>query len=332
MKKPYEIDVAVLLIFFSRYEVFEKTFFSVREAKPKTLLLWQDGPREGEPTDIAGIMRCREVLENIDWDCILYTNFHDTNIGCDPSTFLAQKWAFTLVDKCIVLEDDMVADKTFFIYSKQLLDKYENDDRINHICGINFLGVWKDCPNDYFFAHNGTGAWASWRRVIQGWDASYSFLTKEYYLKNLKKSRKDLFNFSYKIALDRHGEGKAYWETILGFDCMLNNRLVIIPKVNLVSNIGITPGATHSSSIRLMDQSTAALFYMQVHQQVFPLKHPEYFVVDENYSDEVSKISGIGHPLLRLKRKISYGFKCLILGEYERIYKVLKRNISRRKQ
>ena len=193
MNHPWEIDVNVLIIFFVRDEVLKQTFEAVKKARPRRLLLWQDGPREGCPGDIKGIERCRKVVEDIDWDCEVYTQYHDSNFGCDPSTFYAQKWAFSLVDRCIILEDDMVADLSFFRFCKELLEKYKDDERINHICGVNFFGESKNCPNDYLFAHNGTGAWASWRRVAKGWDEIYSFLDKEYYIKNLaSKDKKKL--------------------------------------------------------------------------------------------------------------------------------------------
>ena len=47
-----EIDVAVLLIFFVRDEVLELTFEQVRKARPSTLFLWQDGPRDGRSDDL----------------------------------------------------------------------------------------------------------------------------------------------------------------------------------------------------------------------------------------------------------------------------------------
>ena len=35
-------------------------------------------------------------------------SYQTKNQGCDPSEYLSQKWAFSIVDKCIVLEDDDV--------------------------------------------------------------------------------------------------------------------------------------------------------------------------------------------------------------------------------
>ena len=49
----YSCGVPVLMIFFNRPDSFKQVFEKVREAKPKTLILAQDGPRN--KGDIPGI-------------------------------------------------------------------------------------------------------------------------------------------------------------------------------------------------------------------------------------------------------------------------------------
>ena len=95
------VDVAVLILFFNRPEPLEKVFEQVRKARPAKLFLYQDGPR-GE-RDLPGIEACREVVGRIDWECEVHRLFQEKNYGCDPSEYLSQKWAFSMVDKCIFL-------------------------------------------------------------------------------------------------------------------------------------------------------------------------------------------------------------------------------------
>lgn len=322
MKPPYLIDLPVLVIFFTRSSTLEKVFTSLKEAKPSILFLWQDGPRNDN--DIPKLKKCREIFDNIDWECKVYKNYHSINMGCDPSTFHAQKWAFSIVDKCVVLEDDMVPSQSFYPFCRELLDKYENDERINMICGVNHLGTANFCPNDYLFSYYGSGAWASWKRVVDGWDSKYNFLDQEYYLKNLYWKMPSIFKEAYKTALQRRSTGYEWWETILGFNSYLNNRLAIIPKRNLVSNIGVTAEATHGASLKLMNKSVRSLFFAEAQEIIFPLKHPEYFVPDYIYMNEVSKINCIGRPLRAFFRKIEYIVKCIVYGE---ILNVIKRKI-----
>ena len=60
MKHPAKIDIAVLLLFFTRSDTFKQVFSEVKKARPSRLFLFQDGPR-GE-RDMAGIEACRAIV------------------------------------------------------------------------------------------------------------------------------------------------------------------------------------------------------------------------------------------------------------------------------
>ena len=116
---PPLVDVAVLILFFNRPEPLAKVFEQVRKARPAKLFLYQDGPR-GE-RDLPGIEACRQVVDRIDWECEVHRLYQEKNYGCDPSEYLSQKWAFSMVEKCIVLEDDDVPSLSFFPFSLMFL-------------------------------------------------------------------------------------------------------------------------------------------------------------------------------------------------------------------
>ena len=103
MKNPAKIDIAVLILFFNRPKQLQGVFDEVRKARPSRLFLYQDGPR-GE-RDMAGIEACRRIVDDIDWECDIHRMYQEQNYGCDPSEYISQKWAFSMADKCIVLED-----------------------------------------------------------------------------------------------------------------------------------------------------------------------------------------------------------------------------------
>lgn len=330
MKQSYLVDVPVLLIFFVRDTTLQKVFDSIKKARPSTLLLWQDGPRKNRPDDLDGIEKCRKIVENIDWNCTVYTNYHSENMGCDPSTFYAHKWAFTLVNKCIILEDDRIPSQSFFSYCKYLLDKYEHDERINHICGANILGVYNECPEDYFFAPCGSTAWATWKRVADSWDEKYLFLKETYILNCLKKLYgKVWYKIWYDTACHHRKTGIAFWETILGMDALLHSRLAIIPKKNMVSDIGLTENATHANShSECLPKELRKIFNMKTYELKFPLNEPQYIVADMNYMHRISLISGIGHPFILFKRKMVYFLKCIRYGKLNLIWESFKRKMK----
>lgn len=290
--KSWEIDVPVLCIFFARPEQFAQVFERVRSVKPKTLLLWQDGPRANRPDDVENIKKCREIAESVDWDCTVYKNYHDENMGCDPSTHLSHKWAFSIVDKCIILEDDIIPSKTFFYFCKELLDKYENDTRIDRICGQTLYGGIPDTRYSYFFGRSGSSwGWATWKRTADAWQSDYEFLKDDYYL-DLGRRRfgNKRYDTSVKIAKRRAAEGTPYWEHIVGFQTTLNSGLVIYPTVNMIENVGTSANATHApDNIAELPKDIQTMFTTRAEDIEFPLKHPPYIIEDYHYFDNMMR-------------------------------------------
>ena len=122
-KHPYKTDIAVLMLFFTRSDTFQKVFDEVRKARPSRLFLFQDGPR-GE-RDMTGIEACRQIVsdDQIDWECEVHRNYQEQNLGCMVAGYTSHQWAFSLADKCMVLEDDVVPSQSFFPFCKEMLDR-----------------------------------------------------------------------------------------------------------------------------------------------------------------------------------------------------------------
>lgn len=304
--KKWNIDIAVLCIFFARPECFKKVFNAVKMARPRVLLLWQDGPREGRSDDIKNIELCRKVAEEIDWDCEVHRNYHEKNMGCDPSTHLSHKWAFSIVDKCIILEDDIVVSQSFFYFCKELLDKYENDRRVSRICGMNILGTYS-VPSDYFFAESGNSwGWATWKREANLWETGYDFLDDAYAkhcIENhasIKKYRKEWFE----AVEEQKKQEVPYWEFIVGATTLLNNGLIIYPSKNMVCNVGLDKNASHApDDIKKLPKRVRNLFYMKTYEYDIPLKSPKYFVCDYKFTELCEKKVS-GSALWRRLKKI----------------------------
>ena len=315
MMKKWEIDVAVLCIFFARPEQFRQSFEAVKKARPRVLLLWQDGPRDGRVDDIENIKKCREIAENIDWECEVYKNYHDKNMGCDPSTHLSHKWAFSIVDKCIILEDDIVPSQSFFPFCKELLDKYEHDERVDRICGQTLYGGIEDKRFSYFFSRSGSSwGWASWRRVADTWESDYSFIEDDYFL-DLAKKRYGHKSIAKSIAnvKKRKKEGIPYWEPIVGYRTLFNSGLVIYPTVNMIENVGASKNATHApKNIAELPKDIQQMFLTPAQEMEFPLRHPKYVIEDYHYFEKQMK--NIRPSIFRkCRRKIEHALRKILI-------------------
>ena len=304
--QPYKTDIAVLILFFNRPDHLQKVFDEVRQARPSKLFLYQDGPR-GE-RDMAGIEACRRVVADIDWDCTVQRLYQERNYGCDPSEYISQKWAFSFVDKCIVLEDDDVPSQSFFTFCKEMLDRYEHDERVWMIAGFNPEEQVDNYPYDYLFTSVfSIWGWASWRRVIDKWDPTYRFLddpTATRQLKALMQQRRYCRD-TLRACYDHRVSGKEYYETIFWASMVMNSGLAIMPSRNLINNLGATDGSTHyTGSLQTMPQRLRRLFTMRRFEIEEPLKHPPYVIEDIDFKEQVYRTYAYGHPWIKLKRSL----------------------------
>lgn len=325
--KPYLIDVPVLLLFFNRPKLLKAVFEQVRTARPSKLFLYQDGPRNYQ--DMAMIEACREVVADIDWECEVHRLYQEKNYGCDPSEYISQKWAFSFVDKCIVLEDDDVPSISFFSFCKELLERYEHDTRITMIAGMNHEEISQDVPYDYFFTSTfSIWGWASWRRVVDQWDESYSFLNDAFNMKQLSdiiKNRSYRKDFIPTCQFHKK-DNKAYYESIFRASMLFNSGLSIIPTKNMINNLGASVDSTHfTSSFDLMPHGLRRIFTMQRYELSGSLKHPRYVIENVGYKERLYKIQGWGHPWIKIGRSFEELYLNLCKGNFAAIAKAVKK-------
>jgi len=327
---PSKIDISVLILFFNRPDHLGEVFAEVRKARPARLFLYQDGPRCER--DMPGIEACRKVVENIDWECEVHRNYQERNFGCDPSEYLSQKWAFSLTDKCIVLEDDDVPSQSFFPFCKEMLDRYEHDERISMISGFNEDEVSPDVPDSYFFTSVfAIWGWASWRRVIDKWEGDYAFLDDEYNLRQLKslvRQRRYRSNF-LDMCHQHRDSGKEYYESIFWASNLLQSSLAIMPTKNLINNLGLSADSTHfSGSIKTTPRAYRKIFTMKRHELDFPLRHPKYVIENVDYKERLYKTNAWGHPWIKMSRSIEELFLNLRYGNFGHIRKSISRRVG----
>lgn len=306
--KAYLVDVPVLLFVFVRPGALSSVFEVIKEARPSKLFLVSDGPRSNHPEDWEKIAESRRIVEEIDWDCCIYQSYHEKNHGIYNMVKEAMDWVFTYVDRCIFLEDDVVPSLCFFRYCAELLELYQDDLRINMICGMNHLGVYKEPDTDYFFSEAASiWGYAMWRRTYEGfYDDSYG--KDHYFLDRMKENSKNYMEFIK--ALKGYNRNVLYGGHIAGPEFYLRfiicsqNKVNILPKYNMIKNIGFCEGSTHAADdLRLMPKGVQKMFQMKTYEYKFPLLHPFYVIPDKNYEKKVLRILARKHPFIICYRR-----------------------------
>jgi len=295
--EPYLVDVPVVLFVFIRPDTLAKVFEVLRKAKPSKLFLVSDGPRKSVPSDKKKIEESRKIVENITWDCEVHRLYFEENQGMYPMFKLAMDYVFQKVDRCIFLEDDVVTSVSFFKFCSELLEKYKNDLRVNMICGMNQTESYENPSSDYFFT-KGASIWgfAFWKRTYElFYDLDYG---NDHYALNLlinnskgySNFQKSLIEYLKNTNFNGHPAGAEFY---LGFTLISQHQLNIVPKKNMVCNIGYGEGNTHfGNNIKLLPKAIQKLFNMKIYELDLPLKHPKYVLEDTIYEKKIKQILG----------------------------------------
>ena len=186
----------------------------------------------------------------------------------------------------IILEDDCLPSQSFFWFCEELLDKYKDDMRVWHIAGNNFHFGWeRDTDYSYYFSYYGSiWGWATWQNRWAHYSVDmqhYDEVRAKNYLWDLFGNRKESgFRLSNFEAIRK---GLDTWDFQWAYTRFINSGLSIVPKVNLVKNLGFGEDATHTH--RKKDKrADMAIFEMD-----FPLRHPKFIIRDKVSDDRFFK-------------------------------------------
>ena len=265
-------NTPILLIAFNRPELTQKVLNRIREVNPKFLFVAVDGARENNPSDKEKCQQVKDLVLNFGWKCQVKTLFQGNNLGCKLGPVAAINWFFENVEKGIVLEDDVLADKSFFYYCQELLSKYQNDMSIASISGNNFQFDKQRTADSYYFSrYSHTCGWATWQRAWQLYDVDikqWAKYKKEKWLSDIFESK--LSAYYWKLIFDGVYSGKndTVWDYQWNFMTWTHNMLSILPNQNLIQNIGFgSSDATHTKRL-------SPLALNPVKPIKFPLIHP----------------------------------------------------------
>lgn len=262
------MNVPVLLLVHARPSHVRRVLEVLRRVGCRSLFIGADGPRAHVADDAERCQAARDEARHVDWPCAVETRLLARNEGCEAAVSSAISWFFEINERGIVLEEDCVPDESFFRFCEELLEAYADHPQVGAITGNNFQCGRARGPASYYFSrYPHCWGWATWRRAWRLYDREACATWK-----------RDSW-----AALPPTSTGeRAYWEcirrmTIDGLQDSWANRwmhslwrrglLTATPQLNLVDNIGIGDGATHTRSRRLAPAKAGEIR--------FPLIHPE---------------------------------------------------------
>jgi hypothetical protein len=272
------LDAAVLFLVFNRPGVTSKCFDAIRKARPARLYVAADGPRDGRGGEKERCEQVRAIATAVDWPCEVKTLFRSENLGCRRAVSSAISWFFESESEGIILEDDCLASPDWFRFAKEMLSRYRDDERIMCVSATHFHGAAHQPEHSYFFSrYNHCWGWASWRRAWAMYDAdmtAWPELKKSDWLFGVGHGNWLFASYWREIFVRAYENQVDSWAYRWTFSCWAQSGLTVLPRSNLVQNIGFGGDATHTEASDPMADRTP------LESMDFPLQHPERVLID----------------------------------------------------
>jgi len=252
-----------------------------------------DGPRPDKQGEAEKCKEVRKIIdEGIDWDCEVYKLYREKNLGCKIAVSSAIDWFFENIEEGIILEDDCLPSQSFFWFCQELLEKYRDDKRVMMISGTNYGFVEDNFPYDFFFSkYVAIWGWATWKQAWRKYDLKmrkFDEIQKcdmlKLFFPNNREYRARLNDFQL-ASLGRIDTWDFQWS----FACLINSGLSIIPRINLVKNIGFGDEATHT-------KGKGKTFSKIENHEIKSLgNYPMYIVKNIKYENMIRKTRNINY-------------------------------------
>ncbi|MCA1320221.1 hypothetical protein LC085_09915 [Bacillus tianshenii] len=312
-------EIPIVLFIFKRKKAVE-IIKQISKVKPRKLYILGDGPRNSDES--KEVEECRKLVEEaIDWDCEVIKNYAKVNRGVYENIGKGAMWVFKREKSAIFLEDDNYPELTFFDFCKEMLERYENNEKIMWICGTNYLEKFKSHENEsyVFTQHMLPCGWASWsNKFLKYYDGDMTTYTEDV-LNKVKGSyvSRSLYNNMSDAWISEHrrmsnGDKPISWDYQMDYSLKYYDLYGICPTVNQIKNIGVDEYSIHGGTSK--DNPMIERFCEnQIFPIEFPLKHPESININSKFEKEIGKI---------LTPPLNYRMKSGLLKQIRRTFKI----------
>lgn len=292
----FELDVPVVFITYIRLDTTKQVFEMIRKAKPKRLYHISDAANTPEKQERVQAVR-NYVTENIDWSCELIQEYAIENYGCRKRINTGLDFVFEREDEAIILEDDVVPSLSFFRFCQEMLERYHDDSRVMMVTGNKRVPNYEMCGDYSFSKFCSIWGWATWARAWKQNDAmmnNWEAVKKE---KIIEKFYGKMAAIKIIRETDMVYRGELNtWDYPWQISKACNGGLEIVPRVNLVKNVGVlSEDATHEATEDVV---------MEANELEFPIEFVSDVIVDERYDMELANSEYYASMFERAIRKI----------------------------
>lgn len=292
-----KFQIPVVLFIFKRSNTVERILKVLKAANISKLYLFSDGGRTPEETELVNQTR-EEILKMIDWEVEVIKMFAESNQGVFNQIAMGAKKVFEKEEKAIFLEDDNLPEITFFSYCENMLNKYQDNEKVLWVCGTNYESESKYLDTDYVFTkHMLPCGWASWANKFNKYYlTSFAILDDKKNIKRIKKAydakwlyRQQIRNFKMEKYREDHQRRFLSWDFHMALTLRYYDLYGIAPKYNQIRNIGIDQYSTHGGTSK-KKPNTAKFCEIPTHPMPEEYIEPKEVVINKEFEKRITKI------------------------------------------
>lgn len=231
----------VVLFVYARPEHTKKTILALLEsdlAKKTDLIIYSDYAKTDRDKPNVDAVRCI-INEIVGFNSVKVIH-RKSNFGLAANIIDGVSKICSEYGKAIILEDDIVVDKSFLSFMNDALLKYKDNKNVWHIAGWNYPINSNDISEDaYFWNVMNCWGWATWEERWDKFEKNPEKLKKTWSTDKIHKFNLDgIENFWAQVEGNLQGKMNT-WAVFWYATIFENEGLCLNPTVSLVKNIGI---------------------------------------------------------------------------------------------
>lgn len=234
-----------------------------REAKYSTLIVYSDGPRDGNSEQ--KVCEVRSYLHTIKGFKNIFIIERQKNIGLASNIILGVTEVIQQFGSAIILEDDIITSPAFLSFMNLALKFYEDKKNIWHISGWNYPVKTKGLPDTFLWRVMNCWGWATWADRWSFFEKNSNKLIKEFSKKDIHCFNLDgHVNFWQQVLLN-HKRKIESWAIFWYATIFLHKGLCLNPCLSYTLNIGhdgsgIHCPKKHFGQIRKLNENREPMF------------------------------------------------------------------------
>jgi hypothetical protein len=236
----------ILLFVYNRPEHTRLTLEALRKnhlSDSSSLYIFSDGYRN--ETDREEVIKVRELIRSVEGFAAIHIEEKSENVGLARNIIEGVTGVVNEHEKVIVLEDDLITSPYFLTFMNNVLDRYEQEEKIAHVQGFCF--PLQGLPDAFLIKWTGSWGWATWKRAWDLFNPDGEALLTEIMKKKLNREFDFNGNYPFTRMLRRQVNGENdSWAIRWNASLFLNNRLSVNAGKSLVQNIGFDGSGRHS--------------------------------------------------------------------------------------